>query len=91
MSKVHLAKPSSELERSRISSGMPKDGVADSCPCLCRYPKDVPLQQNGCDCGVFALQFAEHLSRGVPMDFSQIDMPFFRAKIAADIMTGRIT
>ncbi|EIE20629.1 cysteine proteinase [Coccomyxa subellipsoidea C-169] len=55
-----------------------------------RYPRDVPLQQNGCDCGVFALQFAEHLSRGAPMDFSQLDMPFFRAKIAADIMTGRI-
>ncbi|KAK9901672.1 hypothetical protein WJX75_007814 [Coccomyxa subellipsoidea] len=68
-----------------------RDDEVDTSDWPIRYPKDVPLQQNGCDCGVFALQFAEHLSRGVPMDFSQIDMPFFRAKIAADIMTGRIT
>lgn len=57
---------------------------------MCRYPADVPLQQNGCDCGVFALQFAEHLSRGVDLSFSQLDMPYFRKKIAADIMASRI-
>ncbi len=57
---------------------------------MCRYPADVPLQQNGCDCGVFALQAAEHLSRGVDLSFSQLDMPYFRKKIAADIMASRI-
>ncbi len=50
----------------------------------------MPLQQNGCDCGVFALQFAEHLSRGVDLSFSQLDMPYFRTKIAADIMAGHV-
>lgn len=57
----------------------------------CRYPDRVPIQQNGCDCGVFALQFAEHLSRGVGLDFHQGDMPYFRMKIAADIMSLRIS
>ena len=63
--------------------------------CCCGVPRsyvrDVPLQNNGCDCGVFALAFAEHLSRDAPLDFHQRDMPFFRQKIAADIMALRIS
>lgn len=60
------------------------------CCWRCRFPEDAPVQHNGCDCGVFALMAAEHLSRGAALDFSQSDMPFYRAKIAADIMTGCI-
>ena len=56
-----------------------------------RYVCEVPIQHNGCDCGVFALQFAERLSRGAPLDFHQRDMQYFRAKIAADIMSLRVS
>jgi Ulp1 family protease len=52
---------------------------------------EVPIQHNGCDCGVFALQFADHLSRGAALDFHQRDMQYFRAKMAADIMSLRIS
>ena len=55
-----------------------------------RYEADVPVQHNGCDCGVFALLFAERLARGAPLDFHQRDTPFYRLKIAADIMSLRI-
>ncbi|CAL8468186.1 g7725 [Coccomyxa elongata] len=67
-----------------------RDAEVDTSEWPIRYPADVPLQQNGCDCGVFALQFAEHLSRGVDLSFSQLDMPYFRTKIAADIMAGHV-
>ena len=53
----------------------------------CRYnPGSVPVQTNGCDCGVFALTFAEHLSRTASLSFSQDHMEYFRKMIAAAIM-----
>lgn len=53
----------------------------------CRYnPGKVPVQTNGCDCGVFALTFAEYLSRGMSLDFSQEHMEYFRKMIASAIM-----
>lgn len=53
----------------------------------CRYnPGDVPVQTNGCDCGVFSLIFAEHLSRSASLSFTQEHMQYFRKMIAAAIM-----
>ena len=52
----------------------------------CRYPQDVPQQYNGCDCGVFALEFADYASRAAPLTFSQKHMKHFRRKIASDIV-----
>ena len=54
---------------------------------MCRFPADIPYQTNGSDCGVFALQYAEHASRGAAFDFDQQDMPLLRLKIASDIMS----
>jgi sentrin-specific protease 1 len=28
------------------------------------YPKNLPLQENGCDCGVFMLKYADYIARG---------------------------
>ena len=52
----------------------------------CRYPSDIPKQYNGCDCGVFALAFADYASRDAPLTFSQKHMELLRLKIASDIM-----
>ena len=52
-----------------------------------RFPANIPYQTNGSDCGVFALQYAEHVSRDAAFDFDQQDMPFLRLKTAADIMS----
>lgn len=35
-------------------------------------PKDIPLQKNGYDCGVFACKFAECIASGRPFYFSQV-------------------
>ena len=55
---------------------------------LCtRYPSCIPKQENGCDCGVFSLMFAEHLARGADdFEFQQVDMEYFRVMITAAIM-----
>ncbi len=50
----------------------------------------VPRQLNGCDCGIFALLFADHAARGAPMRFTQADMLDFRVKLCADILRLRI-
>jgi sentrin-specific protease 1 len=41
-------------------------------------PKAIPRQHNGCDCGVFALAYAEHAARDAPLAFHQDDMEDMR-------------
>jgi len=47
---------------------------------------NVPQQDNGNDCGVFACQFAECLSRNAPFRLSPADIPYFRKKMAWEIL-----
>jgi hypothetical protein len=35
-------------------------------------PKDIPRQLNGCDCGVFAIKFADYLGRNAGFDWGQV-------------------
>ncbi len=56
-----------------------------------RYPKDIPRQRNAVDCGVFALQFADHAARNADMRFSEADMPLLRLKVAAEIASARLS
>jgi sentrin-specific protease 1 len=51
---------------------------------------DCPQQTNNCDCGVFACQFAEFVSRDSPISFDQQHMPYFRRKMIYEIATGEI-
>ncbi|KAJ1830184.1 SUMO1 sentrin specific peptidase 1 [Coemansia sp. RSA 2711] len=50
-------------------------------------PKDIPRQRNGYDCGVFAVMFAEYVTRDAPFAFSQDNCQFLRSKIAYEIAT----
>ena len=52
--------------------------------------ESVPTQHNGWDCGVFALEFAERLSRDVAMDFSQRDMEKLRRRVVIDLLAEHI-
>ncbi|KNC81056.1 hypothetical protein SARC_06598 [Sphaeroforma arctica JP610] len=56
-----------------------------------------PQQDNGSDCGVFACQFSEYRSRGssgIPLgqifDFGQEQMPYFRLRMAHEILEKRL-
>eukprot|EP00951_Prasinocladus_malaysianus_P035629 scaffold368576_cov45-Prasinocladus_malaysianus.AAC.1 len=50
------------------------------------FPKDIPRQTNGYDCGVFAIKFADFASRDCDFSFSQKDMTYFRRRLAAELM-----
>jgi Ulp1 family protease len=52
---------------------------------------DVPMQKNGSDCGVFALQFAERLSRDASVgDLRQRDMSKYRLRMIYEVATGKL-
>ena len=48
--------------------------------------RPIPQQGNFYDCGVFACKFADYLSEGLPLVFSQTDMPYFRRRIVLEIL-----
>ncbi|KAL6776829.1 SENP1 [Auxenochlorella protothecoides x Auxenochlorella symbiontica] len=51
-----------------------------------KFPKTVPQQYNGYDCGMFLLQFADFEGRGEAMTFTQADMEAYRIKTVLDLM-----
>lgn len=53
-------------------------------------PSDVPMQNNGSDCGVFTAKFADYLSENSPLDFDHTHMPYFRKRMVLEIMNQRI-
>uniref|UniRef100_A0A1B6D8K8 Ubiquitin-like protease family profile domain-containing protein n=1 Tax=Clastoptera arizonana TaxID=38151 RepID=A0A1B6D8K8_9HEMI len=52
--------------------------------------KDIPQQMNGSDCGMFSCMFAEFISRNCKITFTQKEMPYFRIKMAYEIITGKL-
>ncbi|KAF5830596.1 hypothetical protein DUNSADRAFT_14326 [Dunaliella salina] len=53
-------------------------------------PQDVPVQNNGSDCGVFAIKFAECAGTGRAFDFSCHHMPRIRRALAHRVLQLRI-
>lgn len=51
----------------------------------CRCPKNIPIQDNKDDCGVFTAVYADYVARAAPMLFSAADMPVLRLKLAGEI------
>ncbi|KAJ1921196.1 SUMO1 sentrin specific peptidase 1 [Mycoemilia scoparia] len=49
-------------------------------------PKDIPMQANGYDCGVFSCTFAEYLTRRLEFTFSQKNMIYIRKKMMLEII-----
>eukprot|EP00050_Salpingoeca_kvevrii_P022523 m.127747 g.127747 ORF g.127747 m.127747 type:complete len:636 (+) comp9732_c0_seq3:2-1909(+) len=48
-----------------------------------------PQQANTSDCGVFALKFADHRAKNLPMSFSQANMPAIRRRMVWEILHGK--
>ena len=55
------------------------------------FPKDIPRQHNGCDCGVFASMFANRLGLNQPFDFQQADVRLnIRVTMVNELMDGKL-
>ena len=51
------------------------------------FPKRIPQQKNGCDCGVFTLLFANYAGRAAPFDFEQSHIDDFRVRIVHELLS----
>ncbi|KAM6389031.1 sentrin-specific protease 2 isoform 1-T1 [Pluvialis apricaria] len=49
-------------------------------------PHEIPQQLNGSDCGVFMCKYADYIARDKPLNFTQTHMPYFRRKMAWEII-----
>lgn len=52
--------------------------------------EEIPQQGNGSDCGMFTCKYADYISRGQPLTFSQQHMPLFRKKMVWEILHQRL-
>ncbi|CAK9814564.1 Sentrin-specific protease 1 [Anthophora quadrimaculata] len=52
--------------------------------------KNIPQQMNGSDCGVFSCMFAEYICANKKITFTQQDMPYFRNKMAYEILKSKL-
>ncbi|GAA0158953.1 protease [Lithospermum erythrorhizon] len=50
------------------------------------FVEDLPEQENGYDCGVFMIKYADFYSRGGGLHFKQEHMPYFRQRTAKEIL-----
>ncbi|KAM7278343.1 hypothetical protein ACFE04_005477 [Oxalis oulophora] len=53
------------------------------------FVEDLPEQENGFDCGMFMVKYADFYSRGVGLCFNQAHMPYFRLRTANEILKLR--
>lgn len=53
------------------------------------FVTDLPNQQNGFDCGVFMIKYADFYSRDIGLCFKQENMPYFRSRTAKEILKLR--
>ncbi|XP_003737215.1 uncharacterized protein LOC100899016 [Galendromus occidentalis] len=56
-----------------------------------QHDANLPQQQNGFDCGVFALKYAEYAARDAKMDFKQEDMQSFRESMMLGIAEASLS
>ena len=54
------------------------------------FPKEIPQQGNGYDCGVFIAFFADYLSRSHDLSFTQNDLTHFRRRMAVGLARMKI-
>lgn len=48
--------------------------------------EDIPQQMNGSDCGMFACKYADYITRGAKITFTQQHMSYFRRRMVYEIV-----
>ncbi|KAL2293768.1 hypothetical protein Nmel_018829, partial [Mimus melanotis] len=52
--------------------------------------QEIPQQMNGSDCGMFACRYAERIAKDKPINFTQQHMPYFRKRMAWEILHRKL-
>ena len=66
-----------------------KQGASEQAKKYTTRPReDLPRQSNGSDCGMFCCKYADFISKDVEIDFDKDHMPYFRARMAHELLVG---
>uniref|UniRef100_A0A7M4EHE4 SUMO specific peptidase 1 n=1 Tax=Crocodylus porosus TaxID=8502 RepID=A0A7M4EHE4_CROPO len=57
---------------------------------LCKKSQEIPQQMNGSDCGMFACKYADCITKDKPINFTQQHMPYFRKRMAWEILHRKL-
>uniref|UniRef100_A0A8V5GNC4 Uncharacterized protein n=1 Tax=Melopsittacus undulatus TaxID=13146 RepID=A0A8V5GNC4_MELUD len=52
--------------------------------------QEIPQQMNGSDCGMFACKYADCITKDKPINFTQQHMPYFRKRMAWEILHRKL-
>uniref|UniRef100_A0A8B9V5X1 Ubiquitin-like protease family profile domain-containing protein n=1 Tax=Anas zonorhyncha TaxID=75864 RepID=A0A8B9V5X1_9AVES len=52
--------------------------------------EEIPQQMNGSDCGMFACKYADCITKDKPINFTQQHMPYFRKRMAWEILHRKL-
>ncbi|KAH9510200.1 SUMO1 sentrin specific peptidase 1 [Bulinus truncatus] len=55
-----------------------------------KHAEDNPQQMNGGDCGMFMCKYAEYITRGKEITFTQEHMPYFRRRMVYEIISKKL-
>lgn len=58
---------------------------------LISYDRGLPTQENSYDCGVFVIMYADYISSGLPLTFTQHHVDLFRKKMCLHILNGFVS
>ena len=58
---------------------------------LISYNKSLPQQENGYDCGIYVILFADYIANNLPLTFTQGMVSSFRKKLCVHMLKGFIT
>ncbi|KAN0022515.1 hypothetical protein ACTFIU_004709 [Dictyostelium citrinum] len=75
---------SDEMENKNKKGAVNLDEFQDS------MPKEIPIQQNGYDCGVFMCKYAEFCSKGANLTFTQEEITQYRRRMVLEISNKQI-
>jgi len=87
----HLAKKGQKLDDENLELNLVKKAFFNektSTNHSYSIVKNLPQQQNGSDCGVFACEFAERLAREETLHFNPSNMPKIRQRISDEILAN---
>eukprot|EP00062_Callorhinchus_milii_P023222 gi/632981845/ref/XP_007907813.1/ PREDICTED: sentrin-specific protease 1-like [Callorhinchus milii] len=58
---------------------------------LCsKRSQEIPQQMNGSDCGMFTCKYADYITKDRPIKFTQKHMPYFRRRMAWEILHQKL-
>ncbi|NXU30026.1 SENP1 protease, partial [Thalassarche chlororhynchos] len=67
-----------------------KEFDANGWALLSKKSQEIPQQMNGSDCGMFACKYADCITKDKPINFTQQHMPYFRKRMAWEILHRKL-